>query len=84
MGQRTEEALALLRELHAALPPYTAEVLEEIRELEAMYCSSGRGAGREPPLLLLFVFINYYRCRVRFAAHGGSRSAQTLTETTQF
>ena len=35
MGQRAE-ALALLRELHAAQPPYAADVLEVVRELEAM------------------------------------------------
>ena len=30
-----KEALALLRELHAAEPPYAAAVLKDIRELEA-------------------------------------------------
>ena len=35
MGQRAE-ALVLLRELHAAQPPYAAAVLEYICELEAM------------------------------------------------
>ena len=34
MGHRSE-ALALLRELHAAEPPYAAAVLKVIRELEA-------------------------------------------------
>ena len=35
MGQNTE-ALALLRELHAAQPPYAAAVLADIQTLEAL------------------------------------------------